>query len=399
MKNNNLIYIGFLFLLVIITSCNKEEYTEYSTLAVADVTATLNADLPNSIMEQDSTFIFTITLDKPQVVDLSFKMSLGESTASEGHDFDYTHEIVIPAYKTSGKGEIKIYRDLIIEPTESFTIVFGAASTPNVNFVQAEHTMELTNDADAKPTATINANIVTSLTEEDVTYPFTIDLDQAQIIDLTFSMALADGATATEGEDFDFTHSITIPAGDLSGAGEIKIYRDSAFEETEYFTIIFGEPETAGVNFGPTNFDMELFNFVDPNLNMVFEWDGTATVDGQEVSFCEQVDLDVLVFDTDGNDLGIYDAATGACPEYMTFSDLADGTYELVVDLWSSGITPSDPNLVIEFPVTGTFTQSGVFSETITQSSMNSFSTVDMDGEKPLATVTISNGEFTVTAP
>ena len=287
MKNKNILYLCLLCLAIVVTSCNKDDYTGDSTLQVSNPTATLDITIPDSMVEADMSFPFTITLDQAQVVDLHFTMSLGEGTATEGEDFDYTHDIVIPAYALSGSGSIDIHNDLTIEDAETFTVIFGATSTPNVNFAQVERTVTLQ-------------------------------------------------------------------------------------------------------------------NFVSPDLNMFFSWDGTAVVDGAEVSFCDYVDLDVYVFDTDGNDLGIYDAATGACPEAMVFSGMTDGTYQLMTNLWSSGIIPSDPAVIIEFPITGTFVRGGLFSQSITQSSENSFSTADGDSSedfRPLATVTIANGEYTITAP
>ncbi|MGB1204565.1 MAG: hypothetical protein ACPG5B_02895 [Chitinophagales bacterium] len=287
MRYTNQISVLLLFVILTFVSCDKDEHTDFSTLDASTVTATLDANLPSTILEQDSTFVITISLDKPQVVDMKFYMSLLEGTATEGEDFDYDHEIVIPAYATSGSSEIKIYNDLTIEESETFTVVFGDTSTPNVNFVQAEHTITLE-------------------------------------------------------------------------------------------------------------------NYVNPNLEMYFEWDAVLATDSGEVHFCDYVDLDVYVFDTDGNDLGIYDAATGACPEAMLFSGMADGDYILMTNLWSSGVIPDDPAVVVEFPITGTFIQGGLFEMHMTQSSENSFSSADGDSSddfRPLANLSISNGTYTITAP
>ena len=76
-------------------------------------------------------------------------------------------------------------------------------------------------------------NAVT-LVEDDVVYPFTINLSEAQIVDVKVLLSKTDG-TATEGEDFTFPHEIIIPKGSTSVSGEIGIIKDTDFETTEDF--------------------------------------------------------------------------------------------------------------------------------------------------------------------
>ena len=135
---------------------------------------------------------------------------------------------------------------------------------------------------------------------------------------------------------------------------------------------------------------LTISNYVSDDLTMVFEWDKDIFVNagyedfpdyGWEISTCSEVDFDIFIADAEGFDINdpwatfnpvIY-AATGDCPEEMTFSGLPDGSYIIFCELWYNGFVDSlefpDPQVVTHelMPITSTFKKQGVFEVTYVQ--------------------------------
>ena len=124
---------------LLFVSCdNSDDATGYSTLEVAeDVVGTISFDgalaAGQTVQEAvENAYTYTITLNKPQVVDIHVRVSVTGGTASEAeHDFEYDHEVVIPAYTTSAVGNIKILNDDVEEGDETFTLSIGGVNTSN----------------------------------------------------------------------------------------------------------------------------------------------------------------------------------------------------------------------------------------------------------------------------
>lgn len=302
MKKSYSLLLILLVLGVAIASCEKDDYTGYSTLEATDAKGTLSwsaAAPPASMVEQDSVFNFTITLDKPQVADIHIVIKQTGGNATKDSDFTLTDEIIIPAYQTTGSGAFKVIRDKKFEETESVTFRIGDISLSNLEFTPQTFTVELTN----------------------YIYPY---------LDLTFDW----GGTA--------------------------IY----------------------------NYD-------------TLDWNGNTYYDSDTVSLCDEVDIDILVFDVDNNDLGIYGAATGACPEHLTLEGLADGDYYLWANLYDSTIAPTD-GTIVSMPITVTTTQPGLFEGVVYNqlpaSVITSSDPTDGSTLKPVAKVTVSGGtNYTIT--
>lgn len=289
MNKNILLYVLLLALSAFVASCSKEDYTNESTLTASDAKGTLTWTAPTSIVETDTVFPFTITLDKPQVADIHIVVSQVGGDAEAGTDFDVSDELIIPAFTTSVSGEFKIYNDAAIEGAETVTIKIGDNSLANIDFQPVEKTVEI---------------------------------------------------------------------GNAVGSA----------------------------------------------LDLVFDWEGSAMVDGTEVSFCDGVDMDIYVFDVDQNDLGIYGAATGACPEHLVLDGWDNGDYYLWANLYANGIRPTDGS-VVQFPITVSASQSGLFeNETYNQAAANVITSADPDyltdeanTYKPIIKVTVSGSNYTIT--
>lgn len=282
-------YLVLLALIATMASCNKDDNTGYSTLTATDAKGTLNWTVPASLTENDTTFTFTINLDKPQIADIHIYISQVGGDAEAGSDFEVTDEIIIPAYATSGSGEFKVFKDADVEGNETVTIQIG------------DNTLS--------------------------------DLDM--------------------------------------------------------------QVQTKTV---------ELVNYVAPSLDLTFDWEGSATVDGTEVIFCDEVDIDIYVFDVDQNDLGIYGAATGACPEHLTLEGWDNGDYYLWANLYANGVRPTDGS-VVAFPIRVYATQPGLFAdELFNQATANELNSSDPDYAtdggntfKPLVKITVSGTNYTIT--
>jgi hypothetical protein len=129
--------LALVFASLLLTSCDdKGDATGYSNLIVAEgVVATINLDAPlastQTVREGDQgIYTYNITLNKPQSIDIHITISQVDGNADD-HDFEFTSEIVIPAYATVGVGEIKILNDTDDEDNETFKLKIGNVNTSN----------------------------------------------------------------------------------------------------------------------------------------------------------------------------------------------------------------------------------------------------------------------------
>ncbi len=133
---NNKLGLGILLSSLMLISCDEDNATGYSNLIVAeDVVASVEFDNPlqssQTVREADEEeFTYTITLDKPQSIDIHINVSQIDGNADED-DFEYDHSLVIPAYSTSVSGSIKILNDAVAEGDETFTLRIGGPNTSN----------------------------------------------------------------------------------------------------------------------------------------------------------------------------------------------------------------------------------------------------------------------------
>jgi len=117
------------------TSCNEDDNTGKSTLEIANgVVGTIDTpfgtDLTVDEVDED-TFEYTITLDKPQSVNVDVRVVQVGGTA-DADDYELSNDIItIPAYATSATGSIKILNDDTVESTEDLTLQIGTVTTSN----------------------------------------------------------------------------------------------------------------------------------------------------------------------------------------------------------------------------------------------------------------------------
>lgn len=115
-----------------IISCDSEDHIGDSQLS--PTTPSISIDLgfadPVMLIEDDSTYDFTVTMSETQIVDTRLYVTQVGGTADD-HDYEVTGLIVIPAGYTSGAGTIKILADELIEDVETLTLQIGDQRTAN----------------------------------------------------------------------------------------------------------------------------------------------------------------------------------------------------------------------------------------------------------------------------
>lgn len=232
------------------------------------------------------------------------------------------------------------------------------------------------NNVDTVPYSTVTVNLSVdennvTVSENDLvdsqTYTITASIAQPQVLDYLIKIEQVAG-DATEGVDFTFDHDIILSRGTTSATGTVTILKSGDIENDESFTLVaksFNEYfNVSDFSFSATIVD----DYVNDVLSMDMDWSGeySYTPAGLPaevtIEFCE-MDLDLLVYDSNGNDTGIYDAATGACPESIDFSGLPDGTYTLVINVYAnpfSGLGTAAP-----VPITFTYSQEFILEETV----------------------------------
>ena len=98
----------------------------------------LSFDNAVTLVEDDVVYPFTINLSEAQIVDVKVLLSKTDGTATEGEDFTFPHEIIIPKGSTSVSGEIGIIKDTDFETTEDFTLIIASGDIANVATVNSK---------------------------------------------------------------------------------------------------------------------------------------------------------------------------------------------------------------------------------------------------------------------
>lgn len=160
MKNKNLsiLSIALLSLGSVFTSCNNDDAQDNSVVNVYDgaasvvaVSSAINVNGVSTINEGgvESTYSYSVVMDNVQPVDVYVSVALAPGgDAIEGEDFDFDHQIRIPAFTTTGTGTITLYGDADVEGTESFKLLVGKATDANINLDSKELAFNITDFGD-----------------------------------------------------------------------------------------------------------------------------------------------------------------------------------------------------------------------------------------------------------
>jgi hypothetical protein len=228
--------------------------------------------------------------------------------------------------------------------------------------------------------------------DEPSTYTVTLSasIEETQPVDAYVTFSQTDG-TADE-NDYS-VGSIKIPAGATSGSTTVEVNYTGDIEGSESFTLM---AKTIG-NFTLAS-DFSVTINIEDKVNDVLEfsttWAGSKTVDlvgvdGAELDFCT-MDIDVLLFSSAG-DLVDYLGASSSCTETGSISDVPDGEYYVVLDLYENALAAYE--LTDTVPVTISYNQENFISGSIINTELNLSSPT---GLTTVAIVTKSGYNYTV---
>lgn len=234
-----------------------------------------------------------------------------------------------------------------------------------------------------------------AIDEDDAsTYEITIDATLAAAQPTEAIIDLMQVGGSADGSDF-HAGTISIAAGDTSGSATVEILRTGDVEGDE--TLSIGGKARANFNVAAFEHTVTIQNdYINDVLDLELNWDGEFSVEDDFSSatydFCG-IDFDVLIYDAGFADTGIYDAATGACPEHVGFGPgMADGDYYIVVDLWSNPYSGLGAGVTV--PVALNYSQE--FFETSGSIPTAAYTTDAAGGTIAIAIVTKSGNDYTV---
>ena len=249
-----------------------------------------------------------------------------------------------------------------------------------------------------KPNMTITVASVTNAVEGDIV-PFTLTFDEPVGKDFNLYIMRSNASTASDLDssvselypNTAYQQVVAIPAGTTTFIGGIEIELDEIKEDSEQLLLTIGDTRTYDVNFTPVDITINIENVVSEELKLDFHFNRTFSgSNGFSSSLCEieselsatNYDIDFIVYDSMGNDLGVVDAQTANCEESLTMNinDYADGIYDITAYLY----TNADLDLaeiafplvdVPEFmiPITVDYMRSGAFKGLYTQEVANQF--------------------------
>lgn len=121
-------------------ACDEDDATGAATVTAKSPSLNVTLDFANSqtLVEQEATYNFTVTLSEPQIVDVRIYLEQISGTATNGVDFSMPSNVTIPAGKTSVSDVIELHADDLIEDTETATIKIGTGLESNVSSIASQ---------------------------------------------------------------------------------------------------------------------------------------------------------------------------------------------------------------------------------------------------------------------
>jgi hypothetical protein len=146
-KKSVLLY-SMMALVLLVSSCSsdQEEYTGAGNVVPTSPQITITPEVSNlSLVEDDSSYSYTVALSTVQLVDVVVKISQVDGDATMGEDFTIDNSLVISAGSTSATGTITILSDELAEETETVTIQVGDNTTANASITPETMTFTILN--------------------------------------------------------------------------------------------------------------------------------------------------------------------------------------------------------------------------------------------------------------
>lgn len=225
-----------------VIGCNKDDNTGESTLEVVKgitgsvalnpgLLSTQTINEPRSFrdasMNEELSYSYVVTIDKPQTVDIHVNVIQSSGTATEGSDFTFDKDLLIPAFSTSVTGTITVFSDDLIEGDEDFTLQIGTASTSNANVTSSTVKFTIKNFLSPdleftfgynQPLAIYGAPAGLTLYNISAGPNNPYDMDYI-VLDESFNDAgLYEAASAAEPEKLIVSDLMTLPDGSANGS-------------------------------------------------------------------------------------------------------------------------------------------------------------------------------------
>ncbi|MCB0516559.1 MAG: Calx-beta domain-containing protein [Chitinophagales bacterium] len=237
--------------------------------------------------------------------------------------------------------------------------------------------------------------------EADETHTITFTFNDNQITDVHVLVGLTGEGSATEGVDFTLdTHELDVAALGKAGEFSVTLFKDYLTEGNESFFIELSSNEPHGLPITKV-VEVVILDVTHPDeFYLTFDWDVPFTFDGDNYTTCPFVDIDILIEDADGNDLGIYQAATGACPEHILVDNTwEDGDYYLTAYLWDNS-SLFGLGIGVEYTLTVNGVKQTFFDATYTTQDNFTDESLDQANDNvntpiPVGRINISNGTVT----
>ncbi|MEQ3666109.1 MULTISPECIES: hypothetical protein [unclassified Olleya] len=296
-----------------------------------------------------------------------------------------------------------------------------------------------------KPTVSMTGQSATSIMEgETITVSLTTDATYKEEMDFKLELVsggsnsdyivsdadgLATGATSVDDGFGAFGYKIEFPAYAENHTFNITAVQDVLKEGTENlrFKLTSADNKNGLAAGGAIFIDLEVTNFVSDLPSIVVDWDIPVTyvtleqnilettLDDVEVSHTESL-CGIADFDFYLNSFDAY-AFTGDCPEVVDQNTvnsgsigngvLADGTYDLVVDLWDFDLgLDADVNEVltgdfafpfnVEISHIGTFNSGVINIPALYFSNSSTSAAAGGSGETVVATIEVVGGKYKV---
>ena len=181
---------------------------------------------------------FTVTLDAPSGVDVTFDYATTDFTASAGDDYaDTSGQVTIPAGETEASIPVPVHKDTLDEADdESFKVTLTNPSAAGSTSSVGEATI---NDNDAAPQLSIaNATVAEGADFEtaEVTFDVTLDAPSGQTVFVDYSTT--DG-TATQPDDYTAVPAtqLVFAPGQTSQSAIVIVNGDTIDEVNETFSV------------------------------------------------------------------------------------------------------------------------------------------------------------------
>jgi len=211
--------------IIITTACSdNDNATGYSTNipTAPSLTVTLDFENTQSLVEQEATYGFTVSISEPQITNVRVQLSQTGGTATADEDFSFPSTVTIPAGSTSVSDVITIHADELAEETETAVIQIATGNESNVSPINGSTvTFNITN--------LTSGDLSIGLTwaaSDTVTNNYGEEIDPTDLANLRLlitNVPYTGILTSEDSEDFEtFTFLSTFPDGEFYVVADVK---------------------------------------------------------------------------------------------------------------------------------------------------------------------------------